>query len=180
MSEVTRLLEAAQTGDRAAAAKLFPLVYDELRKLAAAKMVGEPAGHTLDGTALVHEAFLRLGADQSFSSKSAFLRAAAESMRRILIDHARTRRADKRGGGRVRVELPDQPDSWPDDDLLALDQALSELELHDAASAELIKLRFFAGYSHSDAAAALGLTRRQADGMWAAARAWLFRRLRSG
>ena len=154
----------------------FPAVYAELRRLAAAKLAGEPDGHTLDATALVHEAYLRLG-DQSFASRSGFFRAAAESMRRILVDHARAKRADKRGGGRLRVELPDLPGDGPDSDLLALDEALGELEGHDPTAAALVKLRYFSGFTHTDAAELLGLTRRQADGLWAVARAWLYRRM---
>jgi RNA polymerase sigma factor (TIGR02999 family) len=177
MSEVARILSAADAGNSQAASQLLPLVYDELRKLAAAQMAREPDGHTLDGTALVHEAFLRLGGDKSFASKSAFLRAAAEAMRRILVDHARAKRADKRGGDLKRVELPDMPGPLPDDQLLALDEALGELERHDSTAAELVKLRYFSGFSHTDAAEALGLTRRQADGVWAIARVWLYRQL---
>ncbi|MBX9625745.1 MAG: RNA polymerase subunit sigma [Gemmataceae bacterium] len=155
----------------------FPAVYAELRRLAAAKLAGEPAGHTLDATALVHEAYLRLG-DGSFGSRSGFFRAAAESMRRILVDHARAKRAGKRGGGRHRVDLPDVAGADPDADLLALDEALGDLDRHDPTAAALVKLRYFSGFSHADAAGLLGLSRRQADGLWAVARAWLFRRLR--
>ena len=158
-------------------APAFDAVYAELRRLAAAKMAGERDGHTLDATALVHEAYLKLGAD-SFGTKSAFFRAAAEAMRRILVDHARAKRADKRGGDLTRVPLPDVPAGSPDVDLIALDDALAELETHDATAAELVKLRYFSGFTHTAAAEALGLSRRQADGRWALARAWLFRRLR--
>jgi RNA polymerase sigma factor (TIGR02999 family) len=180
MSDLTRPLDAAVGGDRQAPADLLPVVYDELRRLAAARMAREPDGHTLDATALVHEAFLRLGCEQSFATKSAFLRAAAEAMRRILVDHARAKNAEKRGGGRKRIDLPDVPAALPHEDLLALDEALTELERHDPIAAELVKLRYFSGFSHSDAATALDLTRRQADGIWAAARIWLFRRLQVG
>lgn len=162
------------------AAQLFPVVYDELRKLAAAQMARERDGHTLDGTALVHEAFLRLGGDHSFASKSAFLRASATAMRRILVDHARSKLAEKRGGRRHQVELPDVPGPLIDDQVLALDEVLSELERHDPTSAALVQMRYFSGLTHADAAAALGLSRRQADGLWAVARAWLFRRLQQG
>ncbi|MBX9582919.1 MAG: RNA polymerase subunit sigma [Gemmataceae bacterium] len=157
----------------------FPAVYAELRRLAAAKLAAEPAGHTLDATALVHEAYLRLGA-ASFGSRSGFFRAAAEAMRRILVDHARAKRAAKRGGDRLRADLPDVAGADPDSDLLALDEALADLDRHDPAAAELVKLRYFSGFTHADAAALLGLTRRQADGLWAVARAWLYRRLRGG
>lgn len=180
MSDVTDILNAVEAGDPHATAQLWTLVYDELRKLAAAQMAREPDGHTLDGTALVHEAFLRLGGDQSLTSKSAFLRAAAEAMRRILVDHARAKRADKRGGDRKRIELPDVAGPLPDDELLALDEALAELERHDPVGAELVKLRYFSGLSHGDAAESLGLTRRRADGRWAVARVWLYRWLQQG
>lgn len=157
----------------------FAAVYAELRRLAAAKMAGERAGHTLDATALVHEAYLRLGTE-SFESKSAFFRAAAEAMRRILVDHARAAQAEKRGGGGLRVPLAkDLAAASPDIDLVALDDALTELERHDPTVAELVKLRYFSGFSHGEAAEILGLTRRQADGLWALARAWLFRRLQT-
>jgi RNA polymerase sigma factor (TIGR02999 family) len=178
MSDVTRLLEAACAGDREAAADLLPLVYDEFRKLAATKMAGEAPGHTLDATALVHEAYLRLAGSGSFGSRSHFFRAAAEAMRRILVDHARAKRADKRGGEWARVILDDVAARAPDIDLIDLDEALAELERHDPTAAELVKLRYFSGLGHSEAAEFLGLTRRQADGLWALARAWLFRRLR--
>ena len=158
-------------------APVFDAVYAELRRLAAAKMAGERDGHTLDATALVHEAFLKLGGD-SFGSKSAFFRAAAEAMRRILVDHARANRAEKRSGNLTRVPLDDLPVGSPDVDLIALDDALAELEKYDATAAELVKLRYFSGFTHTAAAETLGLSRRQADGLWALARAWLFRRLR--
>ncbi|HEV3386794.1 MAG TPA: ECF-type sigma factor [Gemmata sp.] len=179
MSDVSRLLDLAQAGDRKAAAELLPLVYDELRKLAAAKMALEKPGHTLDATALVHEAYLRLTGEQSFESRSHFMRAAAEAMRRILVDYARAKQAEKRGGELNRVPLSEIPANSPDIDLIALDDALVELEKHDPVAAELVKLRYFSGFSHGEAAEILGLTRRQADGLWALARAWLFRRLRS-
>lgn len=156
----------------------FPQVYDELRRLAAAKMAGEPDGHTLDATALVHEAYLRLGGDRSYVSKSAFLRAAAESMRRILVDHARAKRADKRGGDRRRVELADPPAPQPDDDVLALDAALAKLGGVDPQAAELVQLRYFSGLTIPQAAAALDLSPRSADRLWAFARAWLYRQLK--
>ena len=154
----------------------FDAVYAELRRLAAVKMAGERDGHTLDATALVHEAFLKLGGD-SFVTKSAFFRAAAEAMRRILVDHARAKRADKRGGQLTRVQLDEVPAGAADVDLVALDDALAELERHDPTAAELVKLRYFSGFTHTAAAETLGLTRRQADGVWALARAWLFRKL---
>lgn len=154
----------------------FPQVYGELRKLAAAKLMHERAGHTLDATALVHEAYLKLGAD-TFTSRSGFFRAAAEAMRRILVDHARAKLAEKRGGELMRMSLPDVAAKEPDVDLLALDEVLTELEQHDQTAAELVKLRYFSGLTHTEAAKALGLSRRQADGLWALARAWLYRSL---
>ena len=147
MSDVTRLIEAVQTGDRHAAAELLPLVYDELRKLAAAKIAAEAPGHTLNATALVHEAYLRLVGDQHFDGQGHFFAAAAEAMRRILVNHARNRNRLKRGGGRNRVDL-DQltgPAAATDNDLLELDDALNRLAKDYPAVAELVKLRFFAG-----------------------------------
>lgn len=156
---------------------MVPQVYGELRRLAASKLQQERVGHTLNATALVHEAFIRLGGD-TFATRSDFFRAAAEAMRRILVDHARARNAQKRGGDQERVSIADIEASGPECDLMSLDEALSDLERHDPQSAELVKLRYFSGFSHTDAAEVLGLTRRQADGLWALARAWLFRRLK--
>jgi RNA polymerase sigma factor (TIGR02999 family) len=175
MSDVTRLLEAAQAGDRKAASALLPLVYDELRKLAAARMVNEAAGHTLNPTALVHEAYLRLVGESGFTSKSHFLRAAAEAMRRILIDHARSRAADKRGGGRRRVPL-DEGARWVEspDHLLALDDALRRFAVEEPRKAELVVLRFFAGMTTAEAATALSVSVPTAERWWTFARAWLF------
>ena len=175
MSDVTRLIEAVQTGDRHAAAELLPLVYDELRKLAAAKIAAEAPGHTLNATALVHEAYLRLVGDQRFDGRGHFFAAAAEAMRRILVNHARSRNRLKRGGGRNRVDL-DQltgPAAATDNDLLELDDALNRLAKDYPAVAELVKLRFFAGLTLGEAADALSLPRRTADRNWAFARAWL-------
>jgi RNA polymerase sigma factor (TIGR02999 family) len=187
MSDVTRLLDAAAAGDRQAAADLLPLVYDELRKLAAAHMATELPGHTLDATALVHEAYLRLASggretSEPWANRGHFFAAAAEAMRRILVEAARRRKAAKRGGEARRVELDEHlaVADRPDDDLLALDEALGELERHDPQAARLVKLRYFSGLTHQDAAAALGLTRRAADRIWAVARAWLYQRINSG
>jgi RNA polymerase sigma factor (TIGR02999 family) len=147
MSQITRLLEAASAGDREAAADLLPLVYDELRKLAAARMSAERPGHTLDATALVHEAYLRLVGGQHFDGKVHFFAAAGETMRRVLINHARDRARLKRGGRRNRVDLDrlTSPAAASDDDLLELDDALGELAKEFPVAAELVKLRFFAG-----------------------------------
>ncbi len=175
MSEITNLLEAAAAGDRQAAVDLLPLVYDELRKLAAARMAAERPGHTLDPTALVHEAYLRLIGDQHFDAKSHFFAAAAEAMRRVLINHARDRARLKRGGRRSRVDL-DQittPAAATDEDLVDLDDALNRLAYEFPVAAELVKMRFFAGMAQGDAAEALDIPRRTADRHWAFARAWL-------
>jgi RNA polymerase sigma factor (TIGR02999 family) len=188
MSEVTHILSAIEQGDPHAAEQLLPLVYDELRKLAALRLAQEKPGQTLQATALVHEAYLRLvGADREgeapdeplWNSRGHFFAAAAEAMRRILVDQARRKQADKHGGGRLRADLPEDL-AAPDvrsDDLVALDEALSRLERHDADAARLVKLRYFAGLSHQQAAETLGISRGAADRLWALARAWLFRQL---
>lgn len=175
MTDVSRLLDAAHRGDPHAAAELLPLVYDELRGLAAAKMANERPGHTLDATALVHEAYARLTGGRSFESRSHFLRAAAGAMRRILIDHARARNAAKRGGQARRVELdPNHPAIAPRDARLeALDEALSRLAVEYPSQAELVQLRYFAGLTLDECAQALGVSSRTADTWWAFARAWL-------
>ncbi len=174
MSTVPEILSAIERGDAPAAERLLPLVYDELRRLAAAQLAGERPGHTLDATALVHEAWLRLAKESSFASAGHFFRAAAEAMRRILIDHARRKRAAKRDGGRRfevcesdRVVVPD-PETT-----LAVDEALERLAGKDAETAELAKLRLFAGLSVEEAGAALGMPRAAAFRTWAFARAWL-------
>src|SRR5262249_35264149 len=151
--EVTRLLDAAAAGDRRAAADLLPLVYDELRKLAAARMTAEAPGHTLDATALVHEAYLRLVGDQHFDGRGHFFAAAAEAMRRILVNHARDRNRLKRGGGRVRVELLDQIGSLAEDPdlVLSLDELLTQLGEEDAAAARVAHLHLFGGLSVKEA-----------------------------
>ena len=181
MSDVTRLLEAAAAGDRRAAADLLPLVYDELRKLAGAQMAGERTDHTLNATALVHEAYLRLGGDRSFESKSHFLRVAAESMRRILVDHARTRAADKRGGrsaDRIRVPLDDYA-KWIDspDGMVDLDEALNRFAIDEPQKAELVNLRFFGGMTMPEVAKTLGISLPTAERWWAYARIWLYAHL---
>jgi RNA polymerase sigma factor (TIGR02999 family) len=175
VTDMTRLLEAASRGDPRAAADLFPLVYAELRRLAAARMAGERPGHTLDATALVHEAYLRLAGDQPFAGRGPFLAAAAEAMRRILVDHARKKQADKRGGGGKRFELSEGDRvAIPDPDtLLAVDEALSALDTEDPQSAAVARLRLFAGLSVEEAADALGVSRATVFRDWAYARAWL-------
>jgi RNA polymerase sigma factor (TIGR02999 family) len=182
MSEVTRLLEGACRGDRQATAELLPLVYDELRKLAAARMAAELAGHTLQPTALVHEAYLRLvgPADVArWDSRGHFFAAAAEAMRRILVDAARHKRADRHGGNAVRVPLPaDVADGTAgQEDVIAVSEALEELAATDAQAAELVKLHYFAGLTIEQSADVLGISPRKAYSVWAYARAWLFRSL---
>jgi RNA polymerase sigma factor (TIGR02999 family) len=178
MSDVKRVLTAIEQGDRQAAEQLLPLVYDELRKLAALKMAQEKPGQTLQATALVHEAYLQLVDAESrrpWQSRGHFFAAAAEAMRRILIDSARRKRRPKHGGDRHRVDLDDAGDTIapPVEDFLALDDALEKLAAVDRVSAELVKLRYFAGLSIDEAAEALGMSPRSADRRWAYARAWL-------
>jgi RNA polymerase sigma factor (TIGR02999 family) len=183
MSDVTLLIEAVQKGNRQAAAELLPLVYEELRKLAAARMAAEVPGHTLDATALVHEAYLRLVGDQRFDGRGHFFAAAAEAMRRILVDHARAKRAEKRGDRPARADLdPDHlpaggfdPDRWID-----LDEALTRFAAIDPTAAELAKLRVFGGLSVEEAGEALGVPRATAFRIWTYARAWLTSRLADG
>jgi RNA polymerase sigma factor (TIGR02999 family) len=186
MSDVTQLLAAARTGDPQAAAQLLPVVYEELRRLAAARMAAEKPGHTLQATALVHEAYVRLvGGEQprDWDDRGHFFAAAAEAMRRILVDRARERSSRKRGGDRRRLDLDDlgdqvaSEDERAADDLLALDEALRQFEAEDLARARLVKLRYFAGLSIRDAAAALGISPATAKRQWVYARAWLFGRL---
>jgi RNA polymerase sigma factor (TIGR02999 family) len=176
MSEVTRILEAANRGDPQAAADLLPLVYDELRRLAAVQMAGERPGHTLDATALVHEAYLRLVGDQQrFDGRGHFFVAAAEAMRRILVESARSRGRVKRGGRRVRVELLDAAGSLAEDPdlLLSLDELLTRLAGEDDTAARLAHLHLFGGLSVEEAGQALGLSRPVAYRNWKYARAWL-------
>ena len=177
MSDVTQILDAIDAGNPQAAAELLPLVYDELRRLAASRLAHENAGHTLEPTALVHEAYLKLvgPADTArYANRSHFFAAAATAMRRILIDRARKKRSEKRGGGRHRVSADDlESPSKLTDDLLAIDDALTLLELEDAESARLVELRFYAGLSVEEAADAMGVARATAYRTWAYAKAWL-------
>ena len=182
MSEVTQILGRIEDGDGQAAEKLLPLVYDELRKLAAAKMAKEDPGQTLQATALVHEAYIRLvdvEKAQHWDSRGHFFAAAAEAMRRILVENARRHASLKRGGEANRVEIDELTLVCEEQtfDLLSLDEALCGLEEHDPEASQLVKLRFFAGLGHQEAAEAMGLGRRAADRIWALARAWLFREL---
>lgn len=178
MSDVTRFLSSIEQGDPNAAARLLPLVYDELRKLAAQKLADEKPGQTLQATALVHEAYLRLTdveQAQHWNSRGHFFGAAAEAMRRILVDQARHKRSTKRGGQLQRVELHEDSLAAPtrDVNILALDEALDRLANHDSRKAALVKLRFFAGLTIQQAAAALGIAESTADADWAYAKAWL-------
>jgi len=182
MNDVTRILSSIDQGDSHAAEQLLPLIYAELRSLAAQKLAGEAAGHSLEATALVHEAYLRLvNVDnaQRWDSRGHFFASAAEAMRRILVENARRKQSHKRGGGRQRVDLQDFAMTLPEpvDDVLALDEALNGLALADAQAAELVKLRYFAGLTVPQAAAILGVSPRTADFLWAYARAFLLRSL---
>jgi RNA polymerase sigma factor (TIGR02999 family) len=182
MSDVTQILERAQAGDLTAADQLLPLVYDELRKLAAAKMAREAPGQTLQPTALVHEAWLRVvGNDtQEWDGRAHFFAAAAEAMRRILVDRAREKQALKRGGNLKRVDLDgiELASPMPDDELLALDEALDRLVTVDTRAAEMVKLCFFVGLTQEEAAKELGVSLATAERIWGFARAWLLREIR--
>ena len=179
MSDVSRILSAIEQGDPHAAEQLLPLVYDELRQLAAQKLAQEKPGQTLEATALVHEAYLRLvggNPEQHWDGRRHFFAAAAESMRRILIEQARRKRRPKHGGDRQRVDLDEAlsaAEATPDH-LLALDEALNQFAAEEPAKAELIKLRYFAGFSIDEAADLLGISRATAKRWWAYARAWLY------
>jgi RNA polymerase sigma factor (TIGR02999 family) len=182
MNEVTRILSAMEEGDPRAAEQLLPLVYDELRRLAAQRLAQEKPGQTLQATALVHEAYLRLvdvERAQHWNNRGHFFAAAAEAMRRILVDTARSKKADRRGGGRKRlqVEVADLAARLDDPKLLALDEALAKLERLHPSKAQVVKLRYFAGLSIQEAAAALGISTATADRYWAYARAWLQREM---
>ena len=178
MNEVTKIIQAVRDGRQLASAELLPLVYTELRELAAIRLSSELPGQTLQATALVHEAYLRLLGSSEFAweNRGHFFAAAAEAMRRILIDHARARRRIKRGGDQKRLALKDigAVEDMPPEELLALDEALKRLEAQDSTKAQLVKLRFFAGLTVEQAAAALDISRATADRYWSFARAWLF------
>ena len=182
MSDVTRILAAIEQGDARAADKLLPLVYEELRKLAAHKMANEAAGQTLQPTALVHEAWMRFVGKENpkFQNRAHFFAAAAEAMRRILIDNARRKRAVRHGGGqqRVNVEQAELASAIDDEQLLAVNEALDKLAAESKLEAELVKLRYFVGMTLEEAAEVLGISARTADNYWAHARAWLFRELK--
>jgi RNA polymerase sigma factor (TIGR02999 family) len=182
MTDVTQVLSAIEHGDLQAAERLLPLVYNELRKLAAQKLAHEAPGQTLQATALVHEAYLRLvdgNQIQRWDSRGHFFAAAGEAMRRILVERARRQGAAKHGGLLQRVELNEScvPGDEKPAELLALDEALEHLERHTSQAASLVKLRYFAGLTHQDAADALGISRRAADHLWSLSRAWLYQQL---
>jgi RNA polymerase sigma factor (TIGR02999 family) len=188
MSEVTLILSAIEQGDPHAAEQLLPLVYDELRKLAAAKLAQEKPGQTLEATALVHEAYVRLvgapceGAVQEWEGRAHFFAVAAEAMRRILVENARRKSRQKHGGGlpRVDIELADIVSPMPDEDLLALDEAMTRLAAVDPIRARLVQLRFYAGLSNEEAAKVLGISGVTAKRYWRYARAWLHREVGKG
>jgi RNA polymerase sigma factor (TIGR02999 family) len=182
VNDVTHILEAAQQGDSKAAEELLPLVYDELRRLATHKMANEPPGHTLQPTALVHEAWLRLvGKDAAaqFHNRAHFFAAAAEAMRRILIERARRKRALRHGGDQQRVDIQEVDLASPaeDDQLLAVSEALEKLAAQHTEEAELVKLRYFVGMTNEEAAEVLGISVRTAKYYWTHARAWLYREI---
>ena len=183
MSDVTQILDRVQRGDPLAVGELLPLVYQELRRIAAHKMAGESSGHTLQPTALVHEAWLRLvGTDEpaQFQNRGHFFGAAAEAMRRILIDRARSKRALRHGGGQQRLDIQDLEIAIEvaDDDLLDVNEALDKLAAHDKEAADLVKLRYFVGMTIEEAAQALGIGEATAYRYWAYARAWLFKEIK--
>jgi len=183
MTEITQLLHSIDKGDPKSAEQLLPLVYEELRKLAASKMAREAPGQTLQATALVHEAWLKLAGGEAvaFNGKAHFFGAAAEAMRRILIDRARRKAAQRHGGGQQRVDVEEIQIAapGPDDELLAVNEALDKLAAQDPAKAELVKLRFFTGLTIEQAAEALGISEPTAKRWWAYARAWLYEETRA-
>jgi RNA polymerase sigma factor (TIGR02999 family) len=183
MSDVTRILESGALGDPRAANELLLLVYEELRRLAAAKMASESPGQTLQATALVHEAWLRLTKDEQrrWNDRTHFFAAAAEAMRRILVDNARRKRAERHGGGQQRVEMPEiaSADVESDDKVLAVNEALEKFVLLDPQKAEVVKLRYFVGMTIEQAAEALGISERTAKRYWTFARAWLHEEIKA-
>jgi RNA polymerase sigma factor (TIGR02999 family) len=184
VSDVTRILEAVQQGDAKAADELLPLVYDELRRLAASKMAGEPAGHTLQPTALVHEAWLRLvnaEGQAHFQNRAHFFGAASEAMRRVLVDNARRKLRLKRGGGQERIELNESAIAAPaeDEKVLQIHTALDALAQEDPAKAEIVKLRFFAGLSHKEIASLLDVNEKTVRRHWEVAKVWLFQNIKA-
>ena len=184
MSDLTLVLQAISRGEARASAQLLPLVYDELRRMAAARMAGEAAGHTLQPTALVHEAWLRLAGDEGrgWQNRAHFFGAASEAMRRILIDNARKRSRLKRGGRQQRVELEelDLAEAAPDEKLLLIHEALSALEAENPERARVVVMKFFGGLTNQQVAESLGVSERTVNRHWLCAKAWLFLRLQDG
>jgi RNA polymerase sigma factor (TIGR02999 family) len=183
VNDVTQILQAIECGDAQAADELLALVYDELRRVAAHKMANEAPGHTLQPTALVHEAWLHLGGDEqpNWKNRAHFFGAAAEAMRRILVDRARAKQALKRGGDLERVDLDavELPSPMPDDELLALDEALDRLATVDTRAAKMVKLCFFVGLTQEEAARELGVSLSTAERVWGFARSWLLREMKN-
>lgn len=184
MNEATRILAAIESGDSRAAERLLPIVYDELRRLAVGRLANEKPGQTLQATALVHEAYVRLvgAVDPGWDNRGHFFAAAAEAMRRILVERARSKRRLRHGGGRERVDLDEVEleANRRSDDLVALDEALDKLAAKDAVKAELVKLRYFAGLTIEECAKVLGISGTTADRYWAYTRAWLHQEIRKG
>jgi RNA polymerase sigma factor (TIGR02999 family) len=183
MSDITLVLQAVGRGDSKASEELLPLVYDELRRLAAARMAQEAAGQTLQPTALVHEAWLRLigDGDRTWENRGHFFGAAAEAMRRIMIENARRKSRLKRGGGQARLNIEDLElaETTPDDKVLLIDEALERLQAEDPEKTRVVVLKFFGGLTNQEVAASLGVTERTVERQWAYAKAWLFRSIRS-
>lgn len=183
MSDVTLILQAVRRGDGQAAEELLPMVYNELRRLAAARMAQESAGQTLQATALVHEAWLRMvgDGDRSWQNRAHFFGAAAEAMRRILIENARRKSRLKRGGGQVRLNIEELElaATTPDDKVLLIDEALARLQVEDPQIARVVTMKYFGGMTNQEAAESLGVTERTVERQWAYAKAWLFRDIRS-
>jgi len=182
-AEITQVLNAIRSGDGRASEELLPLVYGELRRLAAARMAQEPAGQTLQATALVHEAWLRLvgDGDRTWQNRAHFFGAAAEAMRRILVENARRKSRLKRGGGqeRLNVEDLDLAATTPDDKILLMDEALEELQAQDAEKARIVVLKFFGGLTNQEVAESLRVAERTVERQWAYAKAWLFQRIKT-
>jgi len=182
MADVTRILNAIEQGDPRATEELLPLIYDELRLLAAQKLTREPPGQTLQATALVHEAYIRLveAECRNWNSRNHFFMSAAEAMRRIIIENARRKKTLKHGGGQKRIDLDNAAITVEEspEELMALDEALAELAVEDSTKADLVKLRYFAGLNIDQAAEILGISRATAIRHWSFARAWLFQRIR--
>ena len=183
MNEITQVLQAIRSGDGRASEELLPLVYNELRRLAAARMAEEAAGQTLQATALVHEAWLRMvgDGDRTWQNRAHFFGAAAEAMRRILVENARRKSRLKRGGGQIRLDIEelDLVATTPDDKILLMDEALEQLQAEDAEKARIVVLKFFGGLTNQEVAENLGVAERTVERQWAYAKAWLFQRIRA-